>query len=88
MLSLRRLACHLMDLFRHDLGPAYHHKTPAINPSGARRRCPRGVQVRGAIIEVNIYRFEQEAAGAAILTYLDTALENAGVDPLIPCQDN
>jgi len=28
MLSLRLLAFHVMDNFRHDLGPAYQNKTP------------------------------------------------------------
>jgi hypothetical protein len=46
------------------------------------------VQLRGNLIEVSIYGFEHEAAAAAILTNLETKLENAGVDPRIPWLDN
>jgi len=42
------------------------------------------VQLHGNIIEVSIYGFEHETAAAAILSHLDTKLENAGVDPRIP----
>jgi hypothetical protein len=41
------------------------------------------VQLRGNLIEVSLYGFEHETAAAAILTHLDTKLENAGVDPRI-----
>jgi len=46
------------------------------------------VQLRGNIIEVSIYGFAHEAAAAAILTNLETNLENAGVDPRIPWLGN
>jgi hypothetical protein len=46
------------------------------------------VQLRGNLIEVSIYGFEHEAAAAAILTNLETKLENAGVDPRIPWLGN
>jgi len=88
MLSLRLLAFHGMDHFRHDLGPASQKQTPALIP----RECVDGVQGRGqgrgTIIEVNIYGFEHAAAAAAILTNLDTQLASAGVDPRIPWLGN
>ena len=88
MLSLRLLAFHVMDNFRHDLGPAYQKKTPELIP----REFVDGVQGRGqgrgTIIEVHSYGFEHEAAAAAILTTLDTKLESAGVDPRIPWLGN
>jgi hypothetical protein len=40
MLSLRLLAFHVMDNFRHDLGPAYQPKTPEL----IHRECIDGVQ--------------------------------------------
>jgi len=88
MLSLRLLAFHVVDNFRHDLGPAYQKKMPEL----IHRECVDGVQgrvqVRGNIIAVSIYGFEHEAAAAAILTHLDTKLANAGVDPRIPWLGN
>ena len=88
MLSLRLLAFHVMDNFRHDLGPAYQKKTPEL----IHREFIDGVQgraqLRGNLIEVSIYGFEHEAAAAAILTNLETKLENAGVDPRIPWLGN
>ena len=88
MVSLRLLAFHVMDHFRHDLGPAYQHKTPEL----IHRECIDGVQgrvqLRGNLIEVSIYGFEHAAAAAAILTNLETKLENAGVDPRIPWLGN
>jgi hypothetical protein len=88
MLSLRLLAFHVMDNFRHDLGATYQKKTPDL----IHREFVNGVQGRvqlcGNIIDVIIYGFEHEAAAAAILTNLDTKLENAGVDPRIPWLGN
>jgi len=88
MLSLRLLAFHVMDNFRHDLGAAYQKKTPEL----IHREFVNGVQGRvqlcGNIIDVIIYGFEHEAAAAAILTNLDTKLANAGVDPRIPWLGN
>ena len=88
MLSLRLLAFHVMDNFRHDLGATYQKKTPDL----IHREFVNGVQGRvqlcGNIIDVIIYGFEHEAAAAAILTNLDTTLENAGVDPRIPWLGN
>jgi hypothetical protein len=88
MLSLRLLAFHVRDHFRHDLGAAYQKKTPEL----IHRECVNGVQGRVQlcrnIIDVIIDGFEHEAAAAAILTNLDTKLANAGVDPRIPWLGN
>jgi Transposase DDE domain len=88
MLSLRLLAFHVVDNFRHDLGPAYRQKTPELIHRAFVDGVQGRVQVRGNMIEVSIYGFEHEAATAAILTNLDTKLENAGVDPRIPWLGN
>ena len=88
MLSLRLFAFHVMDNFRHDLGATYQKKTPDL----IHREFVNGVQGRvqlcGNIIDVIIDGFAHEAAAAAILTNLDTKLENAGVDPRIPWLGN
>jgi len=88
MLSLRLLAFHVVDNFRHDLGPAYQKKTPELIHREFVDGVQGRVQLHGNIIEVSIYGFEHEAAAAAILTNLDTKLENAGVDPHIPWLGN
>jgi hypothetical protein len=88
MLSLRLLAFHVVDNFRHDLGPAYQKKTPQLIHREFVDGVQGRVQGRGTIIEVNIYGFEHEAAAAAILTNLDTKLDSAGVDPRIPWLGN
>ena len=88
MLSLRLLAFHVVDNFRHDLGPTYQKKTPELIHREFVDGVQGRVQLRGNIIEVSIYGFEHEAAAAAILTNLDTKLENAGVDPRIPWLGN
>jgi hypothetical protein len=88
MLSLRLLAFHVVDNFRHDLGPAYQKKTPELIHREFVDGVQGRVQLRGNIIEVSIYGFEHEAAAAAILTNLDTKLENAGVDPCVPWLGN
>src|SRR2546428_10238459 len=87
-LSLRLLAFHVMDNFRHDLGAAYQKKTPELIHRECVDSVQGRVQLRGNIIEVRIYGFEHEAAAAAILTNLDTKLEHAGVDPRIPWLGN
>jgi len=88
MLSLRLLAFHVVDNFRHDLGAAYQKKTPELIHREFVDGVQGRVQLRGNIIEVSIYGFEHEAAAAAILTNLDTKLETAGVDPRIPWLGN
>ena len=88
MLSLRLLAFHVMDNFRHDLGAAYQQKTPELIQREFIDGVQGRVQLRGNLIEVSIYGFEHEAAAAAILTNLDTKLESAGVDPRIPWLGN
>jgi len=88
MLSLRLLAFHVVDNFRHDLGPAYQKKTPELIHREFIDGVQGRVQLRGNIIEVHIYGFEHETAAAAILTNLETNLENAGVDPRVPWLGN
>jgi hypothetical protein len=88
MLSLRLLAFHVVDNFRHDLGPPAQHKTPELIHREFVDGVQGRVQLRGNIIEVHIYGFEHEDAAAAILTNLDAKLENAGVDPRIPWLGN
>lgn len=88
MLSLRLLAFHVMDNFRHDLGAAYQQKTPELIHREFIDGVQGRVQLRGNLIEVSIYGFAHEAAAAAILTNLDTKLESAGVDPRIPWLGN
>jgi hypothetical protein len=88
MLSLRLLAFHVMDNFRHDLGLAYQKKTPELIHRAFVDGVQGRVQLHGNIIEVSLYGCEHEAAAAAILTHLDTQLENAGVDPRIPWLGN
>jgi len=88
VLSLRLLAFHVVDNFRHDLGLAYQKKTPELIHREFVDGVQGRVQLHGNIIEVSIYGFEHEAAAAAILTNLDTKLENAGVDPRIPWLGN
>ena len=68
MLSLRLLAFHVVDNFRHDLGPAYQNKTPELIHREFVDGVQGRVQLRGNTIEVRIYGFEHEAAAAAILS--------------------
>jgi Transposase DDE domain len=84
MLSLRLLAFHVVDNFRHDLGAAYQKKTPELIHREFVDGVQGRVQLRGNTIEVSIYGFEHETAAAAILTHLDAKLETSGVDPHIP----
>lgn len=88
MLALRLLAFHVVDNFRHDLGPAYQNKTPELIHREFIDGVQGRVQLRRNMIEVSIYGFEHEIAAAAILTNLDTKLERAGVDPRIPWLGN
>ena len=88
MLSLRLLAFHVVDNFRHDLGAAYQKKTPELIHREFVDGVQGRVQLRGNLIEVSIYGFAHETAAAAILTHLDTKLEKAGVDPCIPWLGN
>lgn len=87
-LSLRLLAFHLVDNFRHDLGSDYRHRTPQRIHREFIDGVQGRIQLRGAFIEVSVYGFEHEAAAAAILTNLDAKLEHAGVDPRIPWLGN
>ena len=57
MLSLRLLAYHVVDNFRHDLGPAYRNKTPDLIHREFVDGVQGRVQLRGDIIEVGVYGF-------------------------------
>lgn len=83
-LSLRLLAFHALDNFRHDLGPVYNSKTPEMIHREFIDGVQGRVQLRGNVITVNIYGFEHQAAAASILTNLDGKLLRAKIDPHIP----
>jgi len=88
MLSLRLLAFHVVDNFRHDLGPAHRNKTPELIHRQFVDPIQGRVQLRGDLIEVNVYGFQHQDAVAAIMTNLDAKLEGTGVDPRIPWLGN
>jgi hypothetical protein len=88
MLSLRLLAFHAVDNFRHDLGAAYQNQTPELIHREFIDGVQGRVQWRGNVIKIHVYGFEHEAAAAALLRNLDTKLEHAGVDPRIPWLGN
>jgi Transposase DDE domain len=88
MLSLRLLAFHAVDNFRHDLGAAYQNQTPELIHREFIDGVQGRVQSRGNVIKIHVYGFEHEAAAAALLRNLDTKLEHAGVDPRIPWLGN
>jgi hypothetical protein len=88
MLSLRLLAYQVVDNFRHDLGPTHRNKTPELIHRDFVDGIQGRVQLRGDVIEVNVYGFEHQNAAAAILTNLDAKLEHTGVDPRIPWLGN
>src|SRR5207248_6125633 len=62
VLSLRLLAFHVVDNFRHDLGPPYQKKTPALIHREFVDGVQGRVQLRRDIIEVRVYGFEHAAA--------------------------
>lgn len=88
VLSLRLLAFHVVDNFRHDLGSEYQHMTPELIHrhfiSGVQGR----IQLRRDRIEVSVYGFEHQKAAEALLTNLDSKLESAEVNPCIPWLGN
>jgi len=88
MLSLRLLAFHALDNFRHDLGPVYNSKTPEMIHREFIDGVQGRVQLRGNVITVNIYGFEHQAAAASILTNLEGKLSRAKIDPRIPWLGN
>jgi hypothetical protein len=88
MLSLRLLAFHVIDNFRHDLGPVHQNKTPELIHRQFVDAIQGRVQLQGDIINVSIFGFEYQHAAAAILTNLETKLERSGVDPRIPWLGN
>jgi hypothetical protein len=84
MLSLRLLAYQAVDNFRNDLGRTYSSRTPELIHREFIDGVQGRVQLRGDVIEVNIYGFAHEAAVAPLLTNLDAKLQGARVDPRIP----
>ena len=84
MVSLRLRAFQVLDHCRPDLGPASQHKTPALIHREGIDGVPGRVPGRGNLIAVRLYGCEHAAAAAAILTHLETNLDNAGVDRRIP----
>ncbi len=88
ILSLRLLAYHALDNFRHDLGPKYRNKTPDLIYREFINGVQGRVQLRGNVIEVCIYGFEHEPAVASILSNLEEKLERVGIDPRIPWLGN
>src|SRR3989442_4689226 len=71
MLSLRLLAFHVVDNFRHDLGPAYQKKTPQL----IHREFVDGVQGRlwmqGDIVAGPVHWVEHKGAASALANLID-----------------
>jgi len=88
MLSLRLLAYHVVDNFRHDLGPAHRNKTPELIHREFVDGIQGRVQLRNDVIEVSLYGFQHQGTAAAILTNVEAKLQHAGVDPRIPWLGN
>jgi hypothetical protein len=84
MLSLRLLAFHAVDNFRHDLGPHYQYKTPELIYREFIDGVQGRVQLRGNVITVSVYGFEHQEAAASILMNLPAQLSRVGIDPRIP----
>lgn len=88
VLSLRLLAFHAFDNFRHDLGAGYRSKTPAMIYREFIDGVQGRVQLCGNTIKVKIYGFEHQAAAASILMNLERKMLHAGIDPRIPWLGN
>lgn len=88
MLSLRLLAYHVVDNFRHDLGHIFKDKTPELIHREFVAGVQGRVQLRSDVIEVSVYGFQHQGAVESILTNADVKLENANVDPRIPWLGN
>ena len=88
VLSLRLLAFHALDNFRHDLGAGYRSKTPEMIHREFIDGVQGRIQLRGNTITVNIYGFDHQAAAASILTNLHGKMSRAGIDPRIPWLGN
>jgi hypothetical protein len=82
------MAYHVIDNFRHDLGPAYRKMKPDLIYRNFVNGVNGKVQLRGNDIEVTIYGFEHESAVNSIFSNLSDKLEQAGVDPKIPWLGN
>jgi len=88
MLSLRLLAYHVMDNFRHDLGHPYCTHTPELIHREFVDGIQGRIQLRSDVLEVIVYGFRHQAAVESILTNVDQKLERANVDPRIPWLGN
>jgi len=88
MLSLRLVAFHAMDNFRHDLGAEHISKTPELIYRHFLDGVQGRVQLRGDLITVSIYGFKHDREVASIFLNLESKLIRAGVDPRIPWLGN
>lgn len=88
MLTLRLVAFHLVDNFRHDLGGEHVSKTPELIHRCFLDGVQGRVQLRGNLITVNIYGFKYDKDVAPIFTDLEAKLTQAGIDPRIPWLGN
>jgi len=84
MLSLRLLAYHVLDNFRHDLGPDFRNKTPKTIYRDFINGVQGRIQLRGNTIEVRIYGFQHDAVVSSLMSDLDDQLKCADVEPRIP----
>jgi len=87
-LSLRLLAFHVVDNFRHDLGADYKTKSPDLIHREFIDGVQGRVQLRGNVITVTIYGFKHQAAAASILNNLNDKLSRTNTDPHIPWLGN
>lgn len=83
MLSLRLLAYHVMDNFRHDLGRPYCSHTPKLIHREFVDGIQGRIQIRSDDLQVIVYGFRHQDAVESILTNIDQKLESANVDPRI-----
>jgi len=88
MLSLRILAFHAVDNFRHDLGGNYKTNTPNLIYRKFIDGVQGKIQMHEDVIEVQIYGFKHESAVKPIFSNLNEKLKMAGVDPRIPWLGN
>lgn len=88
VLSLRLVAFHAMDNFRHDLGAEHISKTPDLIYRHFLDGVQGRVQLRGDMITVSVYGFKYDREVASIFMNLESKLIRAGVDPRIPWLGN
>jgi len=88
VLSLRLVAFHAMDNFRHDLGAEHISKTPDLICRHFMDGVQGRVQLRGDLITVSIYGFKHDREVASTFMNLESKLIRANVDPRIPWLGN